>query len=160
MVYLDWLRTNIQWIASIATVAASLMAATGLLLTWHSINRNTKVADANTLFQISRELREAEHRLRFGESKEAELNNYFNLLEIFASSIKHRLLGRASTKVAVQRLILDLAIIENDDYTKRALQSAIQSPETFSALRAFAKNNRKAIRAHAAALLSTSSSNA
>lgn len=160
MHYFDWLRANIPWIASIATVAASFMAAAGLLLTWHSISRGTKVADANTLFQISRELREAEQRLRSGPLPEVELNNYFNLLEIFASSIKHRLLGPTSTKIAIQRLILDLAIIENNEHTKSRLQMAIQSPETFSALTAFAKRNRQAIRAHAKALLSSSSSNA
>lgn len=115
-----------------------------------SIRSQAKSTDLNSLFQLAREIREAEERLfsaKNEEDKLKEINNYFNILEIFAASVNNDLFGKTTQKMAAERLVNDISILMAGEYTRQKIQDAVTSELTFQELSKFAGKYRDLIQA-------------
>lgn len=139
-----------EWWADLATVAAAVLAAVGLLATAWSVRGQARSNDLNALFLIANQLREAEARLlncaTDHERRNEEVVNYLNLLETIATALNSGLFRKATSKIAKDRLANDIAILLANEETRTRIETAITSEDTFRELGRFERNNRQKIR--------------
>lgn len=139
-----------EWWANIATVAAVILAAVGLMATALSVRSQARSNDLNSLFLVTTQIREAEARFRDSggdpEANRDELVHYLNLLETLAAAVNGALFGRVTRRIACDRLVNDIAILIANERSRSCIQTAITSEETFQELARFEKKHRAAIR--------------
>lgn len=133
----------------IATVAAAVLAAIGLIATASSVRSQARSNDLNSLFQVTNQLREAEARLGAAavdpKANDAELVNYLNLMETLATAVNGSLFGKATRKIASNRLMIDIAILLAHERTRMRIEKAITSETTFQELGRFGRAHRAEI---------------
>lgn len=133
---------NLETAANAATVIATIFAASGLFFNAFSIRGQAKSTDLNSLFQLAKEIRDAEERLLSATNEEIklrEINNYLNILEVFAASVNNDLFGKITQRMAAERPIDDISILMEEEYTRQKIQDAVTSESTFQELSRFAK---------------------
>lgn len=135
--------------SDVATIAAGVLAAVGLIATAISLRANARSNDLSSLFMVLREIGDAESRLAQSLSNAEEfrkcLNSYLNLLETLAAAINNKLLNKVTRTIAKDRLVNDLAILQSNDASKDAFEKAITSPDTFMEIRLFFRRHRTPI---------------
>ncbi|MBK1622647.1 hypothetical protein [Afifella marina] len=135
----------------LAAVAGTFLAAGGLIATVLSIRQNTRSNDLRSLFDIVTSIRDAEMRLRAAQNEpprlDAEIANYLNLLEVLAAAVNDDLFGPVARRVAVDRLVKDLAFFRSIPAMRERLDREMQTAETFSEIRKFFQRNERAIKA-------------
>ncbi|WP_439529200.1 hypothetical protein [Pannonibacter sp.] len=138
-----------EWLADLATVAATILAAFGLICSARSGMLQARSNDLNSLLQVTNQLREAEARLLECESNSikysAEFVNYLNLLETFATAVNGKLFGKATLKIARSRLVNDIAILMADAGSRAEIEKAVTSSSTFRELVQFEKKHRRQV---------------
>lgn len=138
-----------EWWADLATVAAAALAAIGLIATASSVRSQARSNDLNSLFQVTNQLREAEARLGVAavdpKANDAELVNYLNLMETLATAVNGSLFGKATRKIASNRLMIDIAILLAHEGTRMRIEKAITSETTFEELGRFGRAYRAEI---------------
>lgn len=139
-----------DWWADVATVVAACLAAAGLIGTARSVRQQARSNDLNSLFQVTNQLREAEARLMGCETDtdrhDAEVVNYLNLLETFATAVNAKLFGKATRKIAQDRLVNDIAILLANEASRSRIEAAMTSVSTFRELGRFSTKHRLKIR--------------
>lgn len=131
------------------SILSAIAASVALIFNANAITQQRRSNDATTLFTIAANIREAEARLTAQTQDpiafKIELNNYLNLLEIFAVSVNHRLFGAKTRQLASDRLVTDLGMLLSNDLTRDHIEHAVTSEETFVELLAFYRRNRSKV---------------
>src|SRR5690625_3749461 len=140
---------ELKYSSEIVSLAAMLAAVGGLIFTEISLRAHSKANDAKTLFLILNEIRMAEANLYAAAKKsdevEREIVSYINLLEALAATNNHSLLNKVTRKIARDRLINDIAMLQVQEFTSHILEKATTSPSTFEELKKFCRENKKDI---------------
>lgn len=156
---MDW-WADLGTLAALATITAAVLAAVGLIGTAWSVWQQAKSNDLNSLLQVTNQLREAEARLMGCEADpdrhDAEVVNYLNLLETFATAVNAKLFGKATRKIAQDRLVNDIAILLTNEASRSRIEAAMTSNSTFRELGRFSAKHRRQIRSMTQAMLATS----
>lgn len=156
---MDW-WADLGTVAALATIAAAVLAAVGLIGTAWSVRQQARSNDLNSLFQVANQLREAEARLMGcgadPDRHDAEVVNYLNLLETFATAVNAKLFGKATRNIAQDRLVNDIAILLTNDASRARIEAAMTSVSTFPELGRFSTRHRRPIRRMKEAMLATS----
>ena len=78
--------------------------------------------------------------------RQMRLINHFNLLEILAAGLNAQLFGKIAQRIATDRLVTDLSLLQESDPARQLLEKAITSSSTFAELAKFFQSFRTEIR--------------